>query len=195
MGSIIIPIFCVLGSLVVLSYLICIYLLSKYPEAYDSKGIWAGLLHGSKYLTYLWYLGEVLSCIGFLSLTAFLWDSNTFEENIRMEVFYTLFLCSELFWMPLAIQGDRFYLLTIVLLFFASIGTIGLFVESLLLWGISSYKGWLLLPLVLHCTFFDFVYWCITWMPSPYQLSSQHVSLMQTDQRVIFVVQEEESYD
>jgi hypothetical protein len=160
----IIPIFFVLGSLVVLSYMIGVYLMKTFPDNYDVNGIWAGLQYQNKIFLYLWYLGEILSCGGFLCLTCFLWEDAPGQEVFV--VFYTLFLVSACFWMPLAIQGDRFYSLTIFFLFLTSLSTIGLLVESFRFWGPKSHKPWLLIPLTLHCTFFDMIYWCWTWSPS-----------------------------
>ena len=179
----IIPIFLVLGSLVVLSYMVSVYLINKFPSDYDVNGIWAGLAHGNKYLMYLWYLGEILSCGGFLSLTSFLWNDLD-NSKTTFIVFYTLFLVSAFFWMPLAIQGDRFYSLTIFALFLTSLSTVGLLAESFVFWGPESYRPWLLVPLCLHCTLFDLVYWCWTWSPSVFNNTA-------FESRSLFIVAEE----
>jgi hypothetical protein len=174
----ILSLFIILGGLVVASYFTGYFLLKYYPSNYDLKGIWAGLApYHHKWPMYLWYVGEFLSCLGFISLTYFMWEvendnnnNNKDENNQIMTTFYIMFLVSALFWMPLAIQGDRFYHLTIIVLFITSLSAIGLLVESLIIWNADSIKGWAVLPLALHTTFFDMVFWCWTWTPTPYTL-------------------------
>lgn len=177
-----------------------------YPNNYDSKGIWAGLYDQKGPLMYLWYLGEILSCLGFLSLTLFMWMEENDKDSSNstlLVAFYIVFLVSAMFWMPLAIQGDRFYTLTILFLLITSISAIVLLVESLLLW---SAKAWLLLPLALHTTLFDLGYWCWTWKPTPYKLLSQSTKLnfcyvdqytntfqSTTHGRPLFIIEEEEN--
>ena len=184
----ILSLFLILGGLVMVSYITGGFLLKYYPANYDLKGIWAGLSpYHQRWPMYLWFLGELLSCFGVFSISCFMWLLENERENGGgggvdndssdiMTIFYTVFLISACFWMPLAIQGDRFYSLTIFVLFITSLSAIGLFAESFIIWGVDSLKPWTLLPLVLHTTFFDLVFWCWTWTPTPYALmqSMQH---------------------
>jgi hypothetical protein len=188
----VIPIFFVLGSLVMLSYMTGVYLMKTFPDNYDVDGIWAGLEYKNKCLLYMWYLGEILACVGFLCLTSFLWEDTPGQEVFI--IFYTLFLVSACFWMPLVIQGDRFYSLTIFVLFLTSLSTIVLLIESFRFWGPKSYKPWLLIPLTLHCTCFDMMYWSWTWVPADLKTKSKNI-IPNIDSRSLFVVAEEDDED
>ena len=164
-----------LGSLVVISYGVGAYLLTYQDTSYDSRGIWAGLQpYHSRWPMYLWYTGELLSCLGFVIFTYLLStlendnDDRYLDQEQNITIFYTLFLASALFWMPLAIQGDRFYSATILALLVTSASAVALLAESLIMWNANSMQGWVLLPLALHTTLFDFVFWSWTWNPAPY---------------------------
>jgi hypothetical protein len=177
-GAVIItPIFLCLGIFVVSTYVICGLLITYYPVQYDAKGLWAGLHNKNgpiRWRMVAWCIGEILACVGFLFLTHMLiWNVDSSQITMSMIFFYVLFLITAMFWMPLTIQGDRFYSLTIFFLFLTAIATCGLFVESILLWSYDNYKPWMVLPLALHCTFFDFVFWSLTWNPTSYLIISQ----------------------
>ena len=176
-GVIIAPIFLCLGIFVISTYIICSLLITHYPVQYDAKGIWAGLHNKDEPINWIiaiWCIGEISACFGFLFLTHMLiWNVDSSQISISMIFFYVLFLITAMFWMPLTIQGDRFYSLTIFMLFLTAIGACGLFVESILLWSYDDYKPWMVLPLALHCTFFDFIFWSLTWSPSSYFIISQ----------------------
>jgi hypothetical protein len=196
----ILALFIIFGGLVMVSYAAGFFLLKNYPTNYDLNGIWAGLApYHQRWPMYLWFVGEFLSCLGVFSITCFAWmlenenenggggsssDNNSYDNNVHINtivIFYTAFLISACVWMPLAIQGDRFYSLTIFVLFLTSLSAIGLFAESLIIWGVDSVKPWTLFPLVLHTTLFDFVFWCWTWTPTRY-------TLLQSTQRRFSIV-------
>ena len=161
--------FLVLGSIVISTYIIGALFMIYAPNSCDSKGIWAGLYTPDRKpretLIVIWCIGEILACCGFLVLTASLiYDKD--EVSLHMLFFYCLFLITAAFWMPLALRGDSYYTLTIWFLFLTAAATWGLFVCAMERWGPSSFQAWFLLPLALHCTCMDLVFWCWTWRPS-----------------------------
>ncbi len=54
-------------------------------------------------------------------------------------------------------------------------------------------KPWMVLPLALHCTFFDFIFWSLTWNPSSYFIISQ-ISAYISTQSPFLICEDDNDY-
>jgi len=181
-----------LGTCFVAGTAFSIYQLKTTPQLFDKDAIWGLLFEKSGKANYMaWFLfliGFVLSIAGFLTATVWLWNERVSDA---LGFFYCLFLLSEALWMPFAIRGLEYYSATIMVMFTAAIASCGLFVTTLELWGSDSYKGFILLPLFLHCTLFDLFAWSCSFEPRSVSQNLQTIELLE-QQSGMFSVHEED---
>lgn len=178
---------CFLGTIVLFSYALSIYQIRTTPQFFDKDAIWGLLFEKNKDPNYCaWFIfliGETFSVIGFLAATFWLWNEAVSDA---LGFFYVLFLISEALWMPFAIRGLEYYSATLISMLLAAIAACGLFVCTLEVWGQDNIKGFTLLPLFLHCTFFDLVAWGCSFEPHSIR------SRVAIEQMAMFNITEEE---
>lgn len=157
--------------LVLLSYVYCLYKVTKIPaHLLDVDALWAGLYdpinrNKPKYCAWLLFgVGEVLSCAGIVTHVVLLCMEPD-KASVAFCILYFLFFIAILFWPILAMYGGKYYFQTMFGLFMVAVSAGGLFVASVYAWGVHDRKSWVLFPLFLHTTFTDFLFWGFTWNP------------------------------
>jgi hypothetical protein len=151
MIEIYLPIFLLLGSMVILSY--GIYL----PE---DEAVWAGLRWRPMF--YVWLISSCVSATAFLVLTVTMVMQPYTDMGYYLLIPYTIFLLCSSFYMPLVFYGYKINV--IIVLGLVAYSTHLLWYDSMVMFG-WNYITILLIILAFHCTVIDFGYWGFTWNP------------------------------
>lgn len=164
-------IFLVMGFIVLASYLYCVYQMTHIcPEKLDIDALWSGFYENNdkkKPRLLIWTLfiiGEIASWSGVVA-HAMLYIVYEDEFSISYVVLYFFFFTSLLFWPLCAIHGKKYYHATIVGMILTAVFSGALFSLSMATFGPESFRSYVLLPLFLHCLFFDLVVWAWNWNP------------------------------
>ena len=148
-----------LGLICVSTYTWLARCLWLFPE--NTRHVWAGLRSldksGTSLVFIVWCIGEMMSCIGFLVLTAQLWSFD--DVDLSVYAFYCSFLIFSAAWAPLTLAKLRH--LVLLDLLGVAISAWGLLWTALLL----TPHAWWMLPIALHTTLMDLCFWGYTWNP------------------------------